>query len=312
MPSRRARVAVCVERDQASAIRARFEAALPDATVVDAADATDGADYVVVGARDTTLFERQRAMKAVFGFGAGVDGLLALPGLPPGVPVIRLEDAGMAAQMIRYALAVALRVCVRFDAYARQQRARCWRQHAPRAPGSIDVGVLGLGVIGGAIADALAAQGFRVRGHARGARTRAGVACFAGDDALAPFLGGLNLLIAVVPLTPATRGILNRGTLALLADGAHVVNIGRGALVVDADLIALLDGGKLSGATLDVFAAEPLPPEHPYWARDDVTLTPHVSGSTLADEAVAQIAAKIRRLEQGLPVSGAVARERGY
>jgi glyoxylate/hydroxypyruvate reductase A len=106
--------------------------------------------------------------------------------------------------------------------------------------------------------------------------------------------------------------MLNRRTLAKLADGAHLVNIGRGALVNDADLIALLDEGKLGGATLDVFDPEPLPPTHPYWSRSDVVLTPHVSGTTLPDEAVTQIAAKIRRLEQGLPVTGVVDRQRGY
>ena len=118
--------------------------------------------------------------------------------------------------------------------------------------------------------------------------------------------------VAVVPLTPATHGMLNRRALAKLADGAHVVNIGRGALVNDADLLALLDEGKLGGATLDVFDPEPLPPSHPYWTRSDVTLTPHVSGTTLPDIAVAQIAAKVRRLEQGLPVTGVVDRMRGY
>jgi len=306
------RVALCVHEDDAAEVVERFRAELPDVRVEDAREAADGADYVVVGVRDDTLFERQRRMKAVFGLGAGVNGILALPNLPAHVPLIRLEDAGMAPQMVRYVVAVALRVCVRFDAYARQQRSRRWEQLAPRAPGDMQVGVLGLGVIGGAIADALVAQGFRVRGHARTPHARPGVACFAGDDALEAFLAGLDLLVAVVPLTDHTRGILNRRTLASLADGAHLVNIGRGALAVDDDVLAMLDSGKLSGATLDVFAAEPLPEAHPYWARGDVAVTPHVSGTTLPGEAVAQIAGKIRRLEQGLAVSGVVDRARGY
>jgi glyoxylate/hydroxypyruvate reductase A len=306
------RVAVCAHPDDVPALLSLFGASLPEADVVDARAASDSADYVVAGFRDDALFARLRATKAVFAYGAGVNGVLALPGLPADVPLIRLEDAGMRAQMVRYVVAAALRVAGRLDVYAQQQQRRLWAQHAPRPPAAMTAGVLGLGVIGAAIAQALAAQGFRVRGHARTPRTLDGVDCRAGAAGLHPFLTGLDLLVAVVPLTPATRGMLNRRTLALLAAGAHLINVGRGAIVRDADLLALLDEGKLSGATLDVFDPEPLPVEHPYWSRPDVTVTPHISGTTLADEAVAQIAGKIRRLEQGLPVTGVVDRERGY
>lgn len=306
------RIAVAVDADEAAAIIARFAAELPDADVQDGRAALPGADYVIVGTRDETLFERQRGMKAVFGFGAGVNGILALPGLPPHVPLIRLEDAGMAAQMARYVLATALRVLGRFDVYGRQQRARRWERHPPRAPAKMAVGVLGMGVIGTAIARALVAQGFAVRGHAQTRKAEHGVVCHAGAAEFDAFLSGLEFLAVVVPLTPHTRGIVDARALALLADGAHVVNIGRGPLIVEADLIAALDAGKLGGATLDVFAEEPLPPEHAFWSRDDVAVTPHISGTTLPDEAIAQIAAKIRGLEQNLPVSGVVERTRGY
>jgi glyoxylate/hydroxypyruvate reductase A len=306
------RLAVSVGWVDTAQVLALFAAALPDMEVVDAVSAEGDADYIVAGVRDERLFASRRTPKAVFSFGAGVNGVLSIPNLPPDAPLIRLEDAGMTAQMVRYVLAAALRVFGRFDTYARQQRDSVWLQHEPRTPASFAAGVLGIGVIGGAIARALAAQGFRVRGHARTQRTLAGVECHAGDAALDGFLSGLDFLVAVVPLTPATRGMLNRRALAKLADGAHLVNIGRGGLVNDADLIALLDKGKLSGATLDVFDEEPLPQEHPFWARADVALTPHVSGTTLPHEAVAQIAAKIRRLEQGLPVTGVVDRMRGY
>jgi glyoxylate/hydroxypyruvate reductase A len=139
----------------------------------------------------------------------------------------------------------------------------------------------------------------------------AGVQCLSGRDFDA-FLKGLDVLVNVVPLTPATDGILNRQTLSRLADGAHVINVARGRHLVESDLIALLDSGKLSGATLDVFLDEPLPEDHPFWDRADIAITPHVAGVTLPIEAVAQIAGKIRRLEQGLPVTGVVDLERGY
>jgi glyoxylate/hydroxypyruvate reductase A len=306
------RLAVSVTGHDSAYVMRLLAAALPDAEVVDAATASGDFDYVVAGVRDERLFASRQPPKAIFSFGAGVNGVLAISNLPSDVPLIRLEDAGMAAQMIRYVLAATLRFAGQFDVYAKQQREHVWRAYDPRLPEAMNAGVLGIGVIGGKIAQALATQGFRVRGHARGAKRLAGVECYAGDAGLDEFLDGLDLLVAAVPLTPATRGMLDRRTLAKLAQGAHLINIGRGALVNEADLIALLDEGHLSGATLDVFETEPLPPSHPYWSRADVTLTPHVSGATLPDIAVAQIAAKVRRLEQGLPVTGVVDRTRGY
>ena len=306
------RVAVSVDAADAAAIVAGFAGALPGTEVQDGRDAPPGADYVVVGVRDATLFDRQRAMKAVFAFGAGVNGVLALPGLPPQVPVIRLEDAGMAAQMARYVVAAALRALGRFDLYARQQRAREWRQHPPRAPAEMRVGVLGLGVIGTTIARALVAQGFTVRGHAQSRKAEAGVACHAGEAEFDAFLAGLDLLAVVVPLTPGTRGIVDARAIALLADGAHVVNVGRGALVVDADLIAALDAGKLGGATLDVFAEEPLPTAHPFWRHERVTVLPHAAAQTDPRSAAEVAATNVRALRRGEPLAYLVDRARGY
>jgi glyoxylate/hydroxypyruvate reductase A len=270
------------------------------------------ADYVVAYGRCETLFDEQHRPKAIFTLSAGVRHLLTLPNIPRDVPIVRLEDAGMAEQMIRYVLSAALRVVQHLDVYARQQREAHWDQHEPRPPASVKAGVMGLGVIGAQVARALAAKGFVVRGYARSAKEVAGVAIFAGESRLDAFLDGLDFLVCVLPATPATDGILNRQTLSRLADGAHVVNIGRGASLVEEDLIALLESGKIAGATLDVFRKEPLPADHPFWRRPEIVVTPHVSGLTVPDAAIAQIADKIMRLERGEPVSGIVAFERGY
>jgi len=271
-------------------------------------DATP-ADYVVAYGPCATLFDEQRRVKAIFNLGAGVRHLLALPNLPRNVPVIRLEDAGMAEQMVRYVLAAALRFAQRLDVYARQQREYRWE---PQSPSSLDAGVMGLGVIGEQVARALAAHGFAVRGYARSAKDVDGVAVFAGESRFDAFLDGLDFLVCVLPATAATDGILNRRSMSRLADGAHVVNIGRGAALVENDLIALLDEGKLSGATLDVFHDEPLPSSHPFWRRPEIFVTPHISGLTVPEAAAAQVAGKIARLERGEPVTGVVALERGY
>jgi glyoxylate/hydroxypyruvate reductase len=312
------RIHISTPIDEQAQIVAMFRAALPEAEValVGGADHGDSdlapADYVVAGYRNAGLFDRERRMKAIFAFSAGVAHVLALPNLPRDILLIRLEDAGMAEQMVRYVLAATLRFTQRFDVYAKQQREGRWLDWKPKAAHEFRIGVLGIGVIGSEIARALAGFGFAVRGFARHRKSIDGVQCFAGDEELDPFLSELDVLVAVLTLTPDTVGILNRATLSRLARGAHLINIGRGALLVEADLLALIDEGHLSGATLDVFTEEPLPADHPFWRRPEIAVTPHVAGVTLPDQAVAQIAAKIKRLERGLPVTGIVDRERGY
>lgn len=311
-------IVVSLPASEAKPWMALFATALPEARIDrhepdQPADAsTPQADYVVVAFPSKTLFAEQPAPKAVFTVSAGVGHVLRMPNLPRQVPLIRVEDAGMAPQMIRYVLTAAMRFVQRLDTYRRQQRNAQWVQHPPRAPPQITAGVMGLGVIGAAIARTLAAQNFAVRGHARTPKHIEGVRCHAGDEDFAAFLDGIDLLVNVLPSTPATIGVLNRATMSRLADGAHVVNVGRGDALVEEDLLALLDAGKLSGATLDVFRKEPLPPEHPFWQRPEITLTPHISGLTIPDETVAQVAAKIRCLERGESVTGAVDYGRGY
>jgi len=297
----------------------RVQAALPEADVVtrDAGRAEPDAsatiaDYALTWRPHPSFFVEQPRLKAIFNLGAGIDALAAMPGFPRAVPLIRLEDAGMARPMAQYALAVVLRHAYRFDEYARCQAEGRWAPRRPHAPGELEVGVLGLGAIGGVVAESIAAQGFGVRGYARTRRELHGVRAYAGAAELPAFLTGLHVLINALPLTPETTGLLNRERLERLADGAHVVNVARGAHLVEDDLLALLDAGKLAGATLDVFAEEPLPAEHRFWSHPRVTVTPHVSGVTMLEESVRQVADKIRSLERGEPVTGVVDWTRGY
>jgi glyoxylate/hydroxypyruvate reductase A len=297
----------------------RLQAALPEADVTTRSGERDEADehaapadYALVWRPHPSFFLEQKRLKAVFNLGAGIDALAAMPEFPRSVPLIRLEDAGMAEPMAHYALAVALRFALRFDEYAKGQAELRWAPRRPRAPAEVDVGVLGLGAIGSVIARTLHGQGFRVRGYARSRRTLAGVTSYAGVVELPAFLTGLHVLVNALPLTADTAGLLRREHLERLADGAHVVNLARGAHLNEGDLLALLDTGKLSGATLDVFVHEPLPADHPFWRHPAVTITPHVSGVTRLEESVGQVAHKIRSLERGEPVSGVVDWTRGY
>ena len=270
------------------------------------------ADYAALWHPAAEVLAGQHRLKAIFNLGAGVEALLKRVQLPHGVPVVRLEDAGMARQMDEYVTWAVLRYFRRFDAYGEQQARAEWRVHRPVAHADFPVGVMGLGVLGTHVARALIALGFPVLGWSRTRKTLDGVRSFAGAAELDAFLAGSRALVLMLPHTPDTEGILNRRTFGLLPRGAHVINVARGGLIVDEDLLTALDSGHIAGATLDVFNEEPLSPAHPYWGHPKVFITPHASAVTLMDESVAQVAAKIRRIERGEGVSGVVDLARGY
>ncbi len=274
------------------------------------------ADYAVCWKPPADFFNGQRGIKAVFNIAAGVDYILAHPAMQSGylhgVPIVRLGDAGMAAQMEEYVLAATLRWQRQLDTYAAQQRAGVWKMLTPVNRSVVNVGVLGLGVLGTHVARSMQRFGYQAIGWNRSERQIEGVDCSIGDGALGSFLARTNVLVCLLPLTESTRGILNRANMARLPQGAHVINIGRGPHLVEADLLALLDSRHLSGATLDVFPEEPLPAASPLWRHPQVLITPHVSATTLREESMAQIADKIRRLEAGHPLTDVVDRSKGY
>jgi glyoxylate/hydroxypyruvate reductase len=270
------------------------------------------ADYAALWYPAAEVLAGQSGLKAIFNLGAGVEALLKRIALPPGVPLIRIEDGGMARQMAEYATWAVLRYFRRLDVYAAQQSRGEWKLHRPVRHADFPVGVMGVGVLGTQVARALLALGFPVLGWSRVAKQVDGVRCFAGSPELNAFLAGSRALVCMLPLTADTDGILNRETLFKLPVGSYVINVARGGLVVDDDLLAALDAGHIAGATLDVFHEEPLPPAHPYWRHPQVLITPHASAITLIDESAAQIAGKIRRLERGEPVTGVVDLAQGY
>jgi glyoxylate/hydroxypyruvate reductase len=287
--------------------------AMPDASVGTwHEDAAGAADYALMWRPPPELLAALSGTKAIFNLGAGVDSLASMPRSLDAVPLIRLEDAGMAEQMAEYVVHAVLRRYREFDAYAQAQREGLWQPRRLVDKRAFHVGILGIGVLGVAVAAALTTFGFPVDGWGRSRKQIPGVQSFAGSAELREFLGRCRVLVCMLPLTAETGGMLNRATLSQLPVGAYVVNVSRGALLVEEDLLALIDSEALSGATLDVFREEPLPPSHAFWHHPRITLTPHISAVTRIEESVAQIAAKIRRLEAGLLVSGVVDRARFY
>jgi glyoxylate/hydroxypyruvate reductase A len=233
---------------------------------------------------------------------AGVDRLLADPTLPPGVPVARMVDPAMNAAMAETALWAVLSLHRGYVDYAACQRRSEWRPHAQRRADEVPVLVLGLGAMGRTVHDRLAANGYPVCGWRRSD----------GDAALWRALPQAQIVVNLLPLTAATRGLIDARLLATLPAGASLVNLARGAHVVDADLLAALDRGHLRHAVLDVFQVEPLPSVHRYWQHPQVTVLPHAAAMTDARSAAAVVATNLRRFAQGQPVHDLVDRARGY
>jgi len=268
--------------------------------------------HAVVWNPPAGFFRGMVNLQAVFVLGAGVDRILKRDDLDPAIPVIRLSDAGMAQQMLEYVLYGVLHVQRRMDQYQRQQQHRQWQVVAATAAARTRIGVLGLGEIGGKVAQGLAALGYDVAGWSRQGRQLPGVADYIGEQGLPALLARSDILVNLLPATAATRGLLGSELLRQLPRGAALINAGRGEQVDEAALLGMLDSGHLRFALLDVFVVEPLESVHPLWSHPAVLLTPHIAAMTLAEPAVAQIVANLQALQQGLPPQGLVLRERGY
>jgi glyoxylate/hydroxypyruvate reductase len=268
-------------------------------------------DYALVWKPPAALISALSGARAVFNLGAGVDAIAGSSAWPAGVPLVRLEDAGMAEQMAEYVTYAVLRRYREFGAYEVAQSAAQWNPRPGLDKRTFGVGFLGMGVLGTHAARALLPFGFPLACLSRTTKDIPGMNSFTRDR-LDVFLAASRVLVCMLPLTRATRGLLDRQTLARLPPGAFVVNVARGALIVENDLLALIDSGHLAGAMLDVFESEPLPATHAFWHHPGITLTPHISAVTSVVQSVAQIAAKIGRLESGLPISGVVDVEHAY
>ena len=274
------------------------------------------ADYALVWHPPVEMLQG-RALKAVFALGAGVDSILSKlrdhpDMLPLSIPLFRLEDTGMGRQMQEYAVSQVLHWFRRFDDYQALKLASRWQPlHEYRAD-EFTVGIMGAGVLGAKVAESLQPWGFPLRVWSRSRKSWPQVQSFAGQAELGEFLQGTRVLINLLPNTAETAGIINQTLLAQLPDESYVLNLARGVHVVEEDLLAALNSGKLKGAMLDVFSREPLPQESPLWAHPRVAITPHVAAVTRPMEAITYIAETISRPERGEPVSGQVDRQRGY
>ena len=256
-------------------------------------------------------------LEAIFSLGAGVDHLFADPSLPDR-PVVRIVDPDLSQRMSEWVVMHALIHLRQFRRYERQQRERVWADNSSQPKASdVNLGVLGLGVLGMDAAMKLKAVGFNVGGWSKTLKSAPEIECFHGADGLEAMLGRTDMLVALLPLTKGTRGILNARLFARLRQGGRlggpvVINAGRGGLQVEADILAALDAGLLEGASLDVFEREPLAPESRLWTHPAVILSPHNSAISSPDAIVAAIARQIEAFERGEPLRDVVDRAREY
>ncbi|MGM0984337.1 MAG: 2-hydroxyacid dehydrogenase [Pseudomonadota bacterium] len=312
---------VLVHIDDAERWRDALSERLPDAEVFTSsapAEKRREADYLAVWKPSAELLGEPERLKGIVNLGAGVDALLGNPGLPAGVPIVKLRDAGMAELIGDYVRYGILHFQRDFDRYRRQQARREWKEHALVDKADWPVGVLGLGAIGAEVAAMVAADGFPVHGWSRSEKSLEGISCHHGDAGLDELLGRVRSLVLLLPDTPATRHVIDADALARLPEGASLINPGRGTLI---DETALLDAlgpdsegeteGRLRGALLDAFPEEPLPDASPLWSHPRVWVTPHMAGPTPLGAALDQVAEALLAFEAGEAID-TVDPEAGY
>jgi glyoxylate/hydroxypyruvate reductase A len=297
----------------------RFRRLLPDRGIVVLGEDFDRSHirYVATwGPKPGSLSDLPN-LEAIFSLGAGVDHLMSYPDLPD-APIVRVAQDDLTNRMSEYVVMhclMHLRDHRRHDA---DQRAKRWEpDRSPPIAGDVRVGIMGYGVLGQDAARKLKIMGFDVAAWSRTPKAADDIRVYSGDEGLAAFLSRTDILVSLVPLTPDTRGILNRDLFRKLArdgrlGGPILINVGRGGLQVEADILACLDDGTLRAATLDVFQVEPLPQDSPLWTHPFVTVTPHDSATSEPEATARYIADQIRRHEAGEPFRAVVDRARGY
>lgn len=250
-------------------------------------------------------------LKFISSMGAGVDHVLKDPSLPEGIPIVRIVDDALTKPMTNYLLMATLYCQRKLDKYITDKYERVWDQETDPER-DIKVGVMGLGVLGTDIATKLARLEFEVFGFSNSRKDIPGVQSFAGEKELPEFLSKINVLICLLPLTQETKNILNKSLFEKLNKGTFIINAARGRHLVEEDLIEAIDEGIISGAFLDVYRQEPLPPDHPFWNHPKIMMTPHIASITNPPAAIPQIFNNLQAAIQGRPLENKVDMDKEY
>lgn len=274
-------------------------------------DGAESAEVAVCWNPASGELKRLKNLRLIHSIAAGVDHIDTSDALAT-TPVCRVVDPGLKRGMAEYVLWGVLHYHRSFDLAQAQQRRRLWSTPAQRSAHEWRVGVMGLGELGAYVATQLSQMDFDVRGWARTVKQLPGVRTWAGDSGLRPFLEGLDCVICLMPLTPATQGVLNADLFHQLSDGAVLIHCGRGEHLVTDDLLLALDDGKLRGALVDVFRTEPLSEASPLWSHPKLVITPHMASSAAPNVIVDQVTENVRRLARNEPLLNQVDPSKGY
>lgn len=297
---------------------ARFRALDPGRSIVEWPDISRVSDvaYAVCWKPEPGALANFSNLRAIFSLGAGVDHILCDPGLPD-APIVRVVDASLTGPMSEWIVFQVLLHHRQHLAYSVSQRAGKWRPRSQPLAREVSVGILGLGILGQDTGAKLLSLGFDVAGWSRSPKSIAGIRCFSGAEGLDAFLAGTDILVSLLPATPQTRVLVDRGLLAKLRQtgplgGAVYINAGRGATQVEADILSALDSGVLAGASIDVFETEPLAATSPLWTHPRAVVTPHVAADSDPGAISRYVMAQIFEFEAGRRLTNIVRRDQGY
>ncbi|MEA3544214.1 MAG: glyoxylate/hydroxypyruvate reductase A, partial [Thermodesulfobacteriota bacterium] len=272
----------------------------------------DDVEFALCWNHPVSILQQFPNLKCISSLGAGANHLLNDDTRLLDIPLVRLVDHGLKQSMTEYLMLGVLEHFRRFKDFRQQQTHNQWTAQQILPISELGIGIMGCGEIGRYVANKLANFGFSVHGWSRTPQENINFPVYAGKNALDPFLSQTNILICLLPLTPETENILNAQTFSRLPQNAYLINVARGAHLVEADLLSALDSGQLSGALLDVFREEPLPKQHRFWNHNKITITPHIASVTNPQSAAKQIVENYRRVLNNEPLHNLVNIECGY
>lgn len=270
----------------------------------------DDIDCIILWKHPAGVLNDFNNLKLIASYGAGVENILADPALPLGVPITRFIDNGLSEQMAEFVLAAILNQRLHLTYYRELQAANVWRQIDSLKGKSVTI--LGMGELGKHTAKLLRNNGYIINGWSRTEKNIDGVKSYYGDDQLLKSVAAADFMVCLLPLTPATAGILNHKLFSAVKKGAYLINVGRGHHLNEADLMTALYETKLSGALLDVFNEEPLDKDHPFWRHPKIHITPHISSPTDKAKVAAQILSNYKRLINGESLINQIDPKRAY
>lgn len=272
----------------------------------------DEVSFVLSWKHPKGILKQYPNLKAISSMGAGVDFLFDDVEIPTHIPIARIVDPELSKTMFEFVLAMIMNHLRGLTTYKQQQIEGAWNPKLYKRIQDVRVGIMGVGEIGRYVAAQLKQLGFGVHGWAQSAKPNCSIKVYTGTKELDAFLNVTDILVCLLPATKQTKGLLNKQNLAKLPEGASLINVARGSILVEEDLLELLNSGHLSRASLDVFSQEPLPKEHPFWTQSKLDITPHVASITNPKTVAGQIVENYHHAMHGEALLHAVSREKGY